>query len=55
MTLFTDIIEGKRPGFIFFEDEHHVAILDKDPLKVKTDDLLKINVLATMCAGNIFR
>ena len=32
MTLFTDIIEGKRSGFIFFEDEHHVAILDRYPI-----------------------
>ena len=32
MTIFTDIIEGKLPGFIIFEDEHHVAILDKYPI-----------------------
>ena len=32
MTIFTDIIEGKRPGFIIFEDEKHVAILDKYPI-----------------------
>ncbi len=32
MTIFTDIIEGKRPGFIIFEDENHVAILDKYPI-----------------------
>ena len=32
MTLFTEIIEGKRPGFIIFEDENHVAILDKYPI-----------------------
>jgi len=32
MTIFTEIIEGKRPGFIIFEDEHHVAILDKYPI-----------------------
>ena len=31
-TIFTDIIEGKRPGFVIFEDEHHVAILDKYPI-----------------------
>jgi histidine triad (HIT) family protein len=31
-TIFTDIIEGKRPGFIIFEDEKHVAILDKYPI-----------------------
>ena len=31
-TIFTEIIEGKRPGFIIFEDEHHVAILDKYPI-----------------------
>jgi len=32
MTIFTEIIEGERPGFIIFEDEKHVAILDKYPI-----------------------
>ena len=32
MTIFTEIIEGKRPGFVIFEDEQHVAILDKYPI-----------------------
>ena len=32
MTIFTEIIEGKGPGFIIFEDEKHVAILDKYPI-----------------------
>ena len=32
MTIFTDIIEGKKPGFIIFEDDKHVAILDKYPI-----------------------
>ena len=31
-TIFTEIIEGKRPGFIIFEDDSHVAILDKYPI-----------------------
>jgi histidine triad (HIT) family protein len=31
-TIFTDIIEGNRPGFVIFEDENHVAILDKYPI-----------------------
>ena len=31
-TIFTEIIEGKKPGFIIFEDENHVAILDKYPI-----------------------
>ena len=31
-TIFTEIIEGKKPGFVFFEDENHVAILDKYPI-----------------------
>jgi len=31
-TIFTEIIEGKRPGFIIFEDEKHAAILDKYPI-----------------------
>ncbi|MDA0755963.1 MAG: HIT family protein [Crenarchaeota archaeon] len=32
MTIFTEIIEGKRTGYIIFEDKHHVAILDKYPI-----------------------
>ena len=32
MTIFTEIIEVKLPGFIIFEDEHHFAILDKYPI-----------------------
>ena len=31
-TIFTEIIEGKKPGFIIFEDDNHVAILDKYPI-----------------------
>ena len=31
-TIFTEIIECKRPGFIIYEDENHVAILDKYPI-----------------------
>ena len=34
MTIFTEIIEGKLPGFIIFEDEKHVAILDKYPIDI---------------------
>ena len=29
VTIFTDIIEGRREGYKIFEDEKHVAILDK--------------------------
>ena len=32
VTIFTEIIEGKRSGFIIFEDEKHVAILDRYPI-----------------------
>ena len=31
-TIFTEIIEGKSPGFIIFEDDSHIAILDKYPI-----------------------
>tara|TARA_B100000029_G_scaffold39756_1_gene37104 strand:- start:532 stop:936 length:405 start_codon:yes stop_codon:yes gene_type:complete len=31
-TIFTEIIEGKRPGFIIYEDQDHVAILDIYPI-----------------------
>ena len=32
VTIFTEIIEGKRSGFFIFEDENHVAILDRYPI-----------------------
>ena len=32
VTIFTEIIERKRPGFIIFEDDDHMAILDKYPI-----------------------
>ena len=32
VTIFTEIIERKRPGFIIFEDDNHMAILDKYPI-----------------------
>jgi histidine triad (HIT) family protein len=32
VTIFSEIINGDRPGFIIFEDEQHVAILDKYPI-----------------------
>ena len=32
VTIYTEIIEGKRPGFIIYEDQDHVAILDKYPI-----------------------
>ena len=31
-TIFTDIIEGRREGHKIFEDQKHVAILDKYPI-----------------------
>lgn len=31
-SIFTDIIEGREPGHIIFEDEKHIAILDKYPI-----------------------
>jgi histidine triad (HIT) family protein len=31
-TIFTDIIEGRRPGHKIFENEKHIAILDKYPI-----------------------
>ena len=33
-TIFTDIIEGRRSGHIIYEDEKHVAILDKYPIDI---------------------
>ena len=33
-TIFTEIMQGKRPGFIIFEDDNHIAILDKYPIDV---------------------
>ena len=34
VTIFTEIIEGKRPGFIIYEGDSHVAILDKYPIDI---------------------
>ena len=34
-TIFTDIIEGRRSGHMIYEDEKHVAILDKYPIHVR--------------------
>ena len=31
-TIFTDIIEGRKSGHIIYEDEKHIAILDKYPI-----------------------
>ena len=31
-TIFSEIIDGTRQGFIIFEDDNHVAILDKYPI-----------------------
>ena len=33
-TIFTEIIERKRSGFIIFEDDNHMAILDKYPIDI---------------------
>ena len=31
-TIFTVIIEGRKPGHVIYEDEKHVVILDKYPI-----------------------
>ena len=31
-SIFTQIIDRKLPGFFVFEDQNHVAILDKYPI-----------------------
>ena len=33
-TIFTDIIQGRRSGHMIYEDEKHVAILDKYPIDI---------------------
>ena len=33
-TIFTEIIEGKRSGLIIYQDENHVAIIDKYPIDI---------------------
>ena len=33
-TIFTDIIEGRKSGHIIYEDEKHIAILDKYPIDI---------------------
>ena len=31
-SIFTEIIEGRKPGYVISEDERHIAILDKYPI-----------------------
>ena len=31
-SIFTELIEGRKPGYVIFEDERHIAILDKYPI-----------------------
>ena len=31
-SIFTEIIEGRKPGYVIFEEERHIAILDKYPI-----------------------
>ena len=31
-SIFTEIIEGRKPGYVIFEEERHISILDKYPI-----------------------
>ena len=58
--IFCDILDGKRDGHFFYEDESHVAFLDKYPVDVGHSLIIprkhheKITDMETSDVGNIF-
>jgi len=58
--IFCDILEGKKPGYYIYEDDQHVAILDRYPIDVGHSLVLprdhheKIIDMNTQSVGNLF-
>jgi len=58
--IFCDILDGKRDGHFIYEDESHVAFLDKYPVDVGHSLIIprkhheKITDMETSDVGNIF-
>ena len=58
--IFCDILNGKRDGHVFYEDESHVAFLDKYPIDVGHSLVIprnhheRITDMESMDVGNLF-
>lgn len=58
--IFCDILEGKRDGHFLYEDEHHVAFLDKYPIDVGHSLVIprehheRITDMDSKAVGNLF-
>ena len=58
--IFCDILEGKRDGHLLYEDEHHVAFLDKYPIDVGHSLVIprehheRITDMDSKAVGNLF-
>jgi len=58
--IFCDILDGRRDGHILYEDEYHVAFLDKYPIDVGHSIVIprkhheKITDMDPQSVGNVF-
>lgn len=58
--IFCDILEGERDGHFLYEDEHHVAFLDKYPIDVGHSLVIprehheRITDMDSQAVGNLF-
>ncbi|MGY5151671.1 MAG: HIT domain-containing protein [Candidatus Nitrosopumilus sp. bin_6a] len=58
--IFCDILDGKRDGHFLYEDEHHVAFLDKYPIDVGHSLVIprkhheRITDMTSDAVGNMF-
>ena len=58
--IFCDILEGKRDGHFLYEDEHHVAFLDKYPIDIGHSLIIpkkhheRITDMTSDAVGNMF-
>lgn len=58
--IFCDIIDGKRPSYIIYEDKHHISFLDKYPidhghsLVVPREHHETINDMESIRVGDLF-
>ena len=58
--IFCDILEGKRDGHFLYEDEYHVAFLDKYPIDVGHSLVIprehheRITDMDSQAVGNLF-
>lgn len=58
--IFCEILDGKRDGHFLYEDEHHVAFLDKYPIDVGHSLVIprkhheQITDMGSQAVGNLF-